>query len=304
MIRMVSAFAGLLIMHAGMVSAQQAVTRLEGHVRDELTGKPIGCKLYVYDPSGKRSQPTNVSSTDGSYLVLLNQAGNFKLAFAGYNVLRKEYTVTVPSTTKFNEMKMDFTVRGLVEGEEWFSVRGFELNSATLTADARTKLGEMADKLRANAEFNVMFSVAPDADLVTAEKAKQDAEYHKAHDAWVKASKKAKKGAVVEPEPMPPAAIADPNDKLLDDRIAAVKVALGEVKNADLRVTFKKLPLPATTVAAAPQAQAAPAAGKKGGKTKAPKTGAKSPAPSATPSASMHSTLIATTGHVKKLFDN
>jgi len=300
MIRMVAALVGLLIVNTVTAYAQQAVTRMEGRVFDELTKQPIGCKLYVYDPSGKRSQPTNVSSTDGTYLVLLNQAGEFKLAIAGYNVLRKEFSVTIPASTKFTEIKRDFMVRSLKEGEQWFSVRGFETNTATLTAEARKEIADLSEKLRANQEFNVVFTVVPDGDLLASEKAKQDAEYRKAHDAWAKAAKKAKKGATIPPEPMPPAALADPNDALLENRIAAVKAALGDVKNADLRLSFKKQPLPASSMSSAPAA-AAPAASKKGSKAKSAKTVATTP-PATT--MTLHRTLTANTGNVKKLFDN
>lgn len=300
MIRMVAALVGLLIMNTLGAYAQQAVTRMEGRVFDEATKKPIGCKLYVFDPSGKRSQPTNVSSTDGTYLVLLNQAGEFKIAIAGYNVLRKEFSVTIPASTKFTEIKRDFMVRALKEGEQWFSVRGFELNTATPTTEARKELTDLADKLRVNQEFNVVFTVVPDADQLTAEKIKQDAEYRKAHDAWVKTSKKAKKGAIVAPEPMPAAALADPNDALLESRIAALKAVLADVKNADLRVSYKKQPLPSASMSSAPIA-AAPVTGKKGSKAKPAKGVTKTPAP---PAMSMHPTLMANTGNVKKLFDN
>jgi len=301
MIRLVAALVGLLILNTSTVFAQQAVTRMEGHVFDEVTGKPIGCKLYVYDPSGKRSQPTNVSSTDGTYLALMNQAGEFKLAIAGYNVLRKEFAVTIPASTKFTEIKRDFKVRALKEGEQLFSVRGFDLNTASLTAEARKELAEMGDKLRANQEFNVVFSVAPDADQLGPEKAKLDAEYQKAHEAWVKATKKAKKGAALPLEPMPPAALADPNDKMMDDRIVAVKAALGDVKNADLRLSFKKLQLPSSITSVAPMATAPAVAGKKGSKAKPSKAVAKT---AVAPVASMHATLTVNTGNVKKLFDN
>lgn len=301
MIRLVAALVGLLILSTNSVFAQQAVTRMEGHVFDEVTGKPIGCKLYVYDPSGKRSQPTNVSSTDGTYLALMNQAGEFKLAIAGYNVLRKEFAVTIPASTKFTEIKRDFKVRALKEGEQWFSVRGFDLNTASLTAEARKELAEMGDKLRANQEFNVVFSVAPDADQLGAEKAKLDAEYQKAHEAWVKATRKAKKGAALPPEPMAPAALVDPNEKLLDDRIAAVKAALGDIKNADLRLSVKKMPLPLSNHSAAPMAAAPALMGKKASKAKPAKPVAKTPM---APVVSMHATLMANTGNVKKLFDN
>ncbi len=301
MIRMVAALVGLLILNTSTVFAQQAVTRMEGHVFDEASGKPIGCKLYVFDPSGKRSQPTNVSSTDGTYLVLLNQAGEFKLAIAGYNVLRKEFSVTVPASTRFTEIKRDFKVRALQEGEQWFSVRGFDLNMASLTAEARKELADIGDKLKTNQEFNVVFSVAPDADQLGPEKAKQDAEYQKARAAWLKATKKPKKGAVLPPEPMAPSALADPNDKLLDDRIAAVKAALGDVKNADLRLTFRKVAMALSSSASTSMAAVPAAAGKKGKKSKTSSTVANTPV---APVASMHATLTANTGNVKKLFDN
>jgi hypothetical protein len=193
-------------------------------------------------------------------------------------------------------------VRALVAGEQWFSVRGFDLNTAMLTADGRAKVADIADKLRSNPEMNIVFSLTPDVDQAAAEKARLDAEYHKAHDAWVKASKKAKKGTFTDPEPMPPSTVTDPNDKLLDDRIAAIKALMTDVKNADLRVSFKKLPLPAASVAAAaPAAPAATTTGKKGSKSKGSKAPTATPA---APAAQQHMTLTANTGAVKKLFDN
>lgn len=279
----------------GTAAAQQAVTRIEGKVTDEVTGAPVECKMYVYTPSGKKT--SQKSGTDGTYLVVINEAGDCKFVFAGYNVYRKEETLNVPQSTQFKDIKRDFKVRALKEGTPIFSVRGFERNSANLTTQGRKELEGVAEQLRVNQEMNVLISVVADEDQLGPVRAQAAAEHAKAMDAWKKAVKKTKKGATPPDEPVAPVDPVDPNVQLLKDRINAVKNALSAVKNVDVRVKYAEMVLPSTQQTTA--AAAAPVAPKKGkGKGKSAETPAQTQA-----AASSHATLVASVGKVKQLFD-
>lgn len=279
----------------GTVAAQQAVTRIEGKVTDEVTGAPVECKMYVYTPSGKKT--SQKSGADGTYLVLINEAGDCKFVFAGYNVYRKEETLNVPPNTAFKDIKRDFKVRALKEGTPIFSVRGFDRNSANLTTQGKKELEGVAEQLRVNQEMNVLISIVADEDQLGPIRAQAAADHAKAVDAWKKAVKKTKKGATPPDEPVAPVDPADPNVQLLKDRINAVKSILSGVKNVDVRVRYTEMALPSTSQTTT--AAAAPVAPKKGkGKAKAAETPAQTHA-----AASSHATLVASVGKVKQLFD-
>lgn len=295
-----------LLMIASAISAvaQQAVTRVEGFIRDEVTSTPIGVKVYVYQPDGKRLT-INSNSSDGSYLVVLNQAGSHKFALAGHNVYKKEYTVDVPSSTKFQEIKRDFTVRELREGADLAAVVGFATNQAVLTGQGKQALDKLKEDLNINQQMNIVITVTADEDRVAAYTAEVRAKYHKDSLDWVKAMKayeKKYKKAKTKPEPPaapvpPPTTIEDPNQRLLAERIQAVKAELRDVKNGDLRVVVKDGPLPAVAATPAPP-PVAEASNKKSKKAKAAPTPAK-PAQAVGPK---HNTLTIKIGPVKRLF--
>jgi len=293
--------AAVCALASSIASAQQANLNLEGFIKDEVTGQPVGCKIFIFTPSGKRISISS-NSKDGSYLQTLSEAGTHKLALSGYNIYRKEVNVEIPVAQKYRIIKQDITVRTLVEGASLGVVQhGFEKNAPALSEPGRKQISEIADVLRANQEMNVVISIAPDEDQLTAVKAKTDAEFKKQHDAWAKAVKKVKKGQTPPEEPVRPADPADPNIQLVQDRIASVKAMLKEVKSGDVRISYVyvPLPIPTTPVAAAPAA----ATDKKSKKAK--KGAAKASAPAEIPvtSAAHIPTLTVKIGKVKKLYD-
>lgn len=288
-------------MASSIAWAQQANLNLEGFVRDEVTGQPVGCKIFIFTPSGKRISISS-NSKDGSYLQTLSEAGEHKLALSGYNIYRKEVKVEIPVAQKYRIIKNDITVRTLVEGASLGVVQhGFEKNVPALSEPGRKQISDVADVLRANQEMNVVISIAPDEDQLAAVKAKSDADYKKQRDAWSKAVKKVKKGQTPPEEPIRPADPADPNIQLVQDRIASVKQMLKDVKSGDVRILYVYVPLPIPTTPAA----AAPAATKEK-KPKKPKKGAaKATTPAEIPvtSAAHIPTLTVKVGKVKKLYD-
>jgi hypothetical protein len=295
-----------------LLTAQQAVTRVEGVITDEATGAPVGCKVYVTTPSKKSPQPTNSNSKDGTYLILFNEAGEHQISIRGHNVLRRDYTLTIPPTTKFAEMKQDYKVTAIKQGEKLFSTKGFERNAAAISATGRQELEKVTKLLRENQEMQVVITVRPDEDQVTAAtnaasagaRATYDKEM-KAYDKALKDWKKKSKKDPTLPKPTEPTlvlpTVEDPNIALLKQRVTAVQEALKDVKNADLRVSVVSEALPAPTVAAAPVTPAPAATSKQAKKTK--KTAKPStPAAAAAPQYS-HDTMLGAVGKVKKLFD-
>ncbi|HLP28000.1 MAG TPA: hypothetical protein VK147_05115 [Candidatus Didemnitutus sp.] len=288
-------------MAATIATAQQANLNLEGFVRDESTGQPVGCKIFIFTPSGKRISISS-NSKDGSYLQTLSEAGTHKLALSGYNIYRKEVNVEIPVAQKYRIIKNDITVRSLVEGASLGVVQhGFDKNSSNLSEPGRKQIAEVADILRANQEMNVVISIAPDEDQLAPLKAKTDAEYKKQHDAWAKAVKKVKKGQTPPEEPVRPADPSDPNVQLVQERITVVKQMLKDVKSGDVRITYVSVPLPASLVPVAPTQVVV-----QDKKTKKPKKGATKASPKAeipVTSAAHIPTLTVKVGKVKKLYD-
>lgn len=279
----------------------QSQQNIEGFVKDQ-TGKPIGCKIYIFTPSGKKLQISS-AERDGSYLQTLAEAGPHKFVFQDYNIYRKEETVDVPKSAKFKIIKRDFAVQSVVEGTTLISSRGWLKNATILTPEGEAKMKEVIDLLTANQQMRVVFVVRPDEDQVASARAKNDAEYNKAMAAWEKAKKKVKKGATPPEPPTRGADPADPNVDLVRERVAALKKLLKDVRNGDERITYDTEPLPAFA-AAAPEPSAQPEEAqpttKKGKKAKKAAPANKSSAPAA-PSYT-HATLEAKIGKVKKLF--
>lgn len=273
--------------------AQQANLNLEGTIRDSVTGKPIGCKMFIYTPSGKRISISS-NSKDGSYLQTLSEAGPHKVACTGYNVYRKEVIVEIPKAEKFKIIKHDISVREVIEGSQVASVmHAFDRNAPTLTPAGKAAVDQFSEILRVNQEMNLVVAIAPDEDQLTMVKAQADAAYAKELDAWKKATKKLKKGQPAPPEPIKAADPADPNADLVAKRIATIKELTKAVKMGDVRVSYVAQPL-ATPVAAVPVAPAAVDPKKKG---KAPVAKAVAPAAPAQP------TMVVTIGKVKKLYE-
>jgi len=233
-----------LVAAATVATAQQANLNLEGFVRDATTGAPVGAKIYIFTPSGKRIS-INSNSKDGSYLQTLAESGPHKIAIAGYNVYRKEEVVNIPASEKFKIIKQDFEVKTLVQGSEISATASaFERNTALLTDQGVKALTDVSALMKTNQAMNIVMYIAADEDRLAAAKAASDAAYKKAYDAWLKASKKLKKGATPPAEPVKPADPEDPNKALVQERIDTLKARLRPVKNGDVRVKYLYEPFP------------------------------------------------------------
>jgi hypothetical protein len=284
------------------VLAQQANLNLEGFVRDSVTGNPIGCKLHIYAPSGKRISISS-NSKDGSYLQTLGEAGPHKIVIAGNSVYRKEVVVDIPKSERFKVIKHDFAVREIVEGGLLSSTqRGFDLNQPTLSSEGRKAIEDLAKILEVNSTMNVVVILMGDEDRLSALRTATQAEYRKQHDAWTKAVKKLKKGQTPPTEPVMPADPVDPNVSLIEQRRANIVEMLKKVKSSDVRVSYVSKPF--TVEQPAPSPGAGPSATVAGNKGKKDKKATQAPPPTkAKSTASSEPNLVITIGKVRSLFD-
>ncbi|MCU0331456.1 MAG: hypothetical protein MUC47_10865 [Candidatus Kapabacteria bacterium] len=284
--------------------AQQATVRVEGTIKDEVTGKPVGCKLDVFNAQNKKIVSLESNSSDGTYLIVVNEAGTMRVVLRGHSVYRKETTLVIPATTKFTDIKQNFTVRALIEGTPVASGIFFEKNAATLNAKGRAEVDAIKKSIIENGEMRIVFTIAPDEDQLVGAKAAVQAQYDKELDAWKKAVKKLKKNQVAPPEPVRPADPTDPNPDLVRQRIASLKSYLSDVKNVDARVEFREAPLVVTHTLTTKTVEAVADVPTKKGKKAKSQAPAKSSTPAVAPAtAQTHPNLTAVIGKVKRLFD-
>jgi len=309
-IRAVLLLLAILAIESGMAYAQpQAVTRVEGVIQDEESGGPVGCKIYIYDPNGKRIRSISSNSKDGTYLMVLNDAGKHKLVLGGHNVYRKEYDLEVPKSTEFQEIKQNYTVRVFREGTELFAAKAFEPNSSVLTAEGRHGLASILEALNDNQQLQVVMDIYPDQDQMASAQADSIKAFIMDSLAWDKEMKAyEKKYRRKKEKPEPPAMPArrgmptDPNNDLVNARKQALKDYFKDVRNADLRIAIDAKPLPASAVQAAPSEEEIikELTAKKSKKSSKGKKGSAS-ADEAAPMP-MHNTLVVKIGEVKRLF--
>lgn len=280
--------------------AQQANMNLEGFIRDEATGAPVGVKIYIFTPSGKRIS-INSNSKDGSYLQTLAESGPHKIAIAGYNVYRKEETVDIPASEKFKIIKRDFTVKTLVQGAEVLQSSGaFAKNTASLTPQGIKAIEDLSALMKTNQSMNIVLYIAADEDRLAAAIASVDAAFKREHDAWVKACKKVKKGQPLPVEPVRAANPEDPNKAIVQERIDTLKARLRPVKNGDVRFKYIYEPFPVQQIQPAVAVTPEPAA--KAGKQKG--SAAQKPVPAAkTQKVVTLPQVVARIGVVKDLMD-
>jgi len=292
----------------GLSMAQlQGPATIKGTVKDATTGKPVGCKIDIIEPDGKKFT-SKANDATGAYLLIVNSPGTVKLTARGYNVERKELTVEVPASRRAQTIEQDLVVNGFTQGKGILSTRAFELNAPSLTPAATGELNTLKDYLRVNNELRINVMVSPDADQMASAKAAATAEYQRLLAAWKKevAALKKKKVTELPAEPVMPTDVADPNADLVTSRINTLKALFADVNNADLRITYVPQPLPASAMA--PSAAAAPAepveapATTKKGKKVVKKATAKPASPQA-PKMTTHPTLVIEIGKVKPLFN-
>ena len=277
--------------------AQQANLNLEGFIRDSATGNPVGCKLHIRTPSGKKINITS-NSKDGSYLQTLSEAGQHRILIGGQNVYRKEVFIDIPMSERFRVVKQDITVREIVEGRLLSSTqKGFEFNQPTLSVEGRKAIEDIVEVLKSNTSMNVVITLTPDEDRLTGLRSATQAEYRKQYDAWTKAVKKLKKGKTPPAEPIAPADPVDPNIELVKSREATITAMMKDVKGADVRVTFAFKPLEVPTPSSV--AEPAPVTTGKKGKNAAPAT----PPAKVKPAVSIGPNLVITVGKVRGLYD-
>lgn len=236
----------LAIVASASIAQQQAVTRVEGTIKDEGTGAPVECKIFIYDPAGKRIRTVSSNSTDGTYLTVLNEAGTYKFSLGGHNVYRKDYDVVVPKSSVFQEIKQNFTVREFKQGTPLYSGVAFERGSTVLTASAMQALTALKGDLEANQQLQIVARISADPGADAAMKSTAIRQYLSDSLEWAKNMKAYdKKYKKAKQKPEPPAAPVRPqfgtsgSNAQAMERKAALQKIFSDVRNADLRIVYE-----------------------------------------------------------------
>ena len=299
----------MIVLSVVAVAQPQAVTRLEGFILDEQTGQPVGCKMTVYNEAGKKVRSTKSNSKDGSFLVVLNDAGKHRVVLSGHNVYKDEYYVEVPKSTDFQDIKQNFNVNSFVEGKQLASVIGFEMNSAVLSAEGLAAMKEIKKAMDDNQQLRVNIHVTADVDQITQLKNDSLRAYLEDSLAYAKDLKKfEKKYRRKKEKPDPPEAPEmrmdpdDPNDQLLQDRKKAIASFLKDTRNLDIRLTITIQPLDAMLIGEqTPKEEILKELTAK--KKKSKKKSKSKPSTQTEPAHPGHPTLVANIGKVARLFE-
>ncbi|MGA0045277.1 MAG: hypothetical protein ACO3I4_03375 [Candidatus Kapaibacteriota bacterium] len=299
----VSLFAIVTTATTVVMAQPQAVTRVEGKITDEVTGSPVECKLYIYDPAGKRIRTVSSNSTDGSYLTVLNEAGTYKFSLGGHNVHRKDYSVVVPKSAVFQEVKQDFTVREFKQGTQLYSGVAFDRGSATLNASAQQALTALKTDLETNQQLQVVVRVSSDPGTDLQMKTAAIRTYLADSLEWAKSmkvyEKKYKKTKKNQQKPEPPVAPVRPVVALsgispqANERRAALQAFFTDVRNGELRIVYELVSPAAGSATVINEAAIL-----------AELTSKKKKATSPAPAPVLESNLTVVIGEVKRLFGN
>jgi hypothetical protein len=228
---------GLLILVPLWLFAQNALVNIKGTVLDERTGKPLGHEMdmiIISEKTGKKFV-VKVNSSTGEYIQPLESGHAYSITFSSYAIYRSTARIEIPPMQKFKELTYNFTVRSLKEGEPLAEIRAFDAGRAELSPSAKPDLERILQLLKDNRQMRIVVEVAreleppPPPPPTPAGKKSTSA--------------KQKKGAKTQPQPTPPppspAAI---NTQLYSARIEALKTALSDIRDAEVRIQYRPGP--------------------------------------------------------------
>lgn len=219
-----------------LLQAQNATVNIKGIITEESTNKPLGKEmdLVITAPTGKK-YVVKVNSATGEYLQPLPSGNKYTIAFTSFAAFKKVVELDLPPLNKYKEFTQNYTVREIKQGFELVNTTGFDPGQATLNAEGAAKMTELFEIMRGNRDLNIIIKINNEEipkPVVVAPKVEK------------KATPKGKKGAktppaqpvVVEPVVTAPTI----NTALYEQRVQAVKTALAEVKNAELRIQYEQ----------------------------------------------------------------
>jgi hypothetical protein len=219
------------------VIAQNATVNIKGVVTEESTGKPLGKEMdmVITAPTGKKFV-VKVNSATGEYLQPLASGNKYTIAFTSFAAFKKVVELDLPPMTKYKEFTQNYTVREIKQGFELVNTTGFDPGQSTLNAEGSAKMTELFDIMRGNRDLNIIIKINNEEipkPAVVAPKVEKKV-----------APTKGKKGAKAE---VAPAKVVEPvvsaptiNTALYEQRVQAIKTALAEVKNAELRIQYEQ----------------------------------------------------------------
>lgn len=212
--------------------AQNALVNIKGTVLDERTGKPLGHELDMIITSEKTGKKftIKVNSSTGEYLQPLESGQKYSIIFSSYAIYRKTVGIEIPPMQKFKELTFNFTVRSLQEGEPLAEVRAFASGNAELLPAGRQEIERIIGLLKENRQMRIVVEVVRELTQPPPQPVFQKKS--------APSTRKAKKGAKAQPEPLPSPPPVVVNDSLYQARLAAIKPLLSDIRDAEIRVHY------------------------------------------------------------------
>lgn len=207
------------------LSAQSSMVIFKGKITDEKTGAPVEVEMKI---EGKKKYEPKVNSKSGEYSQALFSGETYKVSIRAYNVFKYVENVDIASAPKMMDIIKNFKVKTIVQGEVIQEGAMFNYGTAELTSEAKQKLVELTELMKNNRDLNIVIAISNDQAPKVETKT------------TVKPAPKGKKKqtpvvAAAEPVAEQSTAIAD----TYNARIDAIKQALSEVKNAEIRIVYQ-----------------------------------------------------------------
>lgn len=142
------------------------VVTLTGFFVNATNLSPVEATYAVYDSQGKKvGQTFRSSATDGYLQTGLKSGQTYTIRVEDPRYFRQEFTVNVPSTSKYLELSKDFVVRTMEAGRKIkVSPVPFDVKKATLKTGAEDDLADLTRVLSMNPGTNVEIVCYPDAE--------------------------------------------------------------------------------------------------------------------------------------------
>lgn len=139
---------GAIFFVAGQLHALQNNILFKGELINENDGKPIGAEVTFIDEDGDKIK-VNANELSGNFEQLLKADHNYKIIFAGADILRKEIEIKTDEAETYGEQSESFTVVKMESGAKIVEIN-VSNDNASLSNAGISALGELKTLLRFN----------------------------------------------------------------------------------------------------------------------------------------------------------
>jgi outer membrane protein OmpA-like peptidoglycan-associated protein len=145
-------------------NTMETVVTVTGSILNEQSFMPVECSYSVYGPDGKKMGQTRKASVNEGYLVTGLRSGEtytFKIEDPRY--FKREFSVSVPKTSKYQELSKDLVVIPLEAGKKiTMRTAPFNFRKTEVREAVQPNVAELAKTLVSNPSVSVELICYPD----------------------------------------------------------------------------------------------------------------------------------------------